>query len=166
MSKPRHKAYSGKLAKSAPKPKFDGLLGIGERGILERERLELLLRHYGISENDERCWYELSRSLACEHVPGFRKEARGRRQTWSELDEAELYLRVRSLAKTLGGNESAACRKLILEAPYSGQNITSASLYARVKQAKKKNQIVARLIDEECAAERAELVNALRGSCN
>ena len=167
MSKPRHKAYSGKLAESAPKLKFDGgLFGLGERDILEHERLNLLLRHYDISQDNVRCWYELSRSLAREHVPGFRKEARGRRQVWSELDEAELYLSVRSLARKMDGNESEACRILIGEPLYGGQNIEWKSLYSRVQRAKKKNRMVARWIVEERTAERTALVNALRGSCD
>ncbi len=170
MTKPRHKPYSGKLAKPLPKSKFDGLLD--ERFALEHERLILLLRHYGLNEDHAylppdqigACWYRLSLALAKEYSPAFREEARGRRQTWSELDEAELYLRVKSLAPKHGDNVSKACRDLVQEPPYDGQNIDWGALRARFYQAQKKNRMVARWKDKERAAKRDALVRALR-SC-
>ena len=171
MTKPRHKPYSGELAKPLPKSKLDGIFGLGERFGLEHERLKPLLRHYGLNEDHAdlppeqigACWYQLALASAREHNLAFREEARGRRQIWSEQEEALLCLRVWSLARTNGGNESAACRQLNTEPPYSELNITGKSLYSRFKQAERKNRLVDRLRDELREAETAALVDALRG---
>ena len=170
MTKPRHKPYSGKLAKPRPKSKSDGFFGLGERFGLDHECLTLLMRHHGLNKDHAYLppeqigarWYQLALALAREHVPAFREEARGRGQFWSEQEEALLCLRVWSLARTNGCKETEACRQLNTEPPYSELNILSKSLYTRFKLAERENRLVDRLRDELREAETAALVDALR----
>ena len=170
MSGSSNKPLPKKLAKPRPKPRnvFGGLLAIGEREVIDRELLGLLLKHYGIKDETEDRWYQLSLTLAREHIPAFRQESRGRGRSWSHLDEAELYLEVQILAtREFGGNESKACRELIKEPPYSKMSIEPRSLYSRYQRTKTKNPMVVHLIEKqrqaEAKAKHQALVNALRG---
>ena len=136
--------------------------------MIDRDLLGLLLKHYGIKDETEDRWYQLSLTLAREHVPAFRQESRGRGKSWSHLDEAELHLEVQILAaREYGGNESEACRQLNSESPYREMNIKPESLYSRYQRAKTKNPMVVHLIERqrqfEAKAKQQALVNALRG---
>ena len=164
MSGSSNKPLPKKLTKPRQKPK-QGLFGLfskSEKERIDREHLDLLLTHYGISDGTQNRWHQLSLALAREYIPSFQKEGRGRQRTWSDQDEVLLYLQVRTLAWKYGGNESKACRELNKEPPYS-KIIQPRSLYSRVQRAKSKNPMVVHLIEELHQAKQKALVDTLRG---
>lgn len=107
-------------------------------------KMELLLDHYNISEDDPQKWFMLSLYLAKDRVPGFCIEEggqEGRPLDWNFFEDKLLLLQVADLihsdkpgkGKTVGW----ACRILVKESPWKdkkgkgGQTITAKTLENR-----------------------------------
>lgn len=81
---------------------------------IRREKLALLMKHYGI--DGERAWRSLALRLAIEHVPGFQvfktKPRRGAPVIWDCDRLLRLLTTVREVQKRSNLSEKAACRVL------------------------------------------------------
>ena len=156
--KPNEKPYTGILAKPLPKwtvltrptdEELDGLIDA---------KLKALFAHFGIESgaafsggpNMATPWADLAFRLACQHVPGFRREPRQRgTPARRQSDDVTLMMNVELLRRRDGCTERKAIRAIVDEALLSG---TEEALRKRFYRAKVKFAALSLFLDRIAAA--------------
>jgi hypothetical protein len=145
MTRKTKNGYTGELATPrqpwGPLSLLDTTEEIERRKAVEaedfRQKLGLLLDHYGVERNAPTAFPQLLHSLLLAHVPGFQTAngpGRGRSATWTDRKCAELVSAVRSMIESgeALNQESALCK--LAKAGRFGTT-TTASLRRRYNEA-------------------------------